>query len=222
MYLDVLVGGQEMWGGVVFKVGCKFVQVVVFEGFFLEFYFGILMVFGELFCEYWWLSWFIFMDQYEVVKYFDKFCKKWWQKICGFFDQVFNMNIGLVDQDVFLMVVDVEVVIVEVNSGIVVVGYYISVVVLMDEDCMCLEVVVCDVEKVVNWLGFVVCIEFINILDVFFGSLLGYGVENVCWLFINMMNLVDLLLISIIWIGNVNVLCLMYLLLLLVFMYCVM
>lgn len=41
------------------------------------------------------------------------------------------------------MVNDVEFVIVEVNSGLVVVGYYISVVVLMDEDCEKLEIFVC-------------------------------------------------------------------------------
>lgn len=71
-------------------------------------------------------------------------------------------------------------------------------------------------------MGFVVWIEIINMLDVYLGSFLGYGVENVCCLFINMMNLVDLLLISMIWMGFNKVFCLMYLLLLLVFMYCVM
>ncbi|WP_439847380.1 hypothetical protein, partial [Enterococcus faecium] len=42
MYRDALVGGQEMWGGVVPKVGRKFVQVVALEGFPLESYPGIL------------------------------------------------------------------------------------------------------------------------------------------------------------------------------------
>jgi hypothetical protein len=33
MYLDTLLGGQEMWGGVVPKIGRNFVQVVSIEGF---------------------------------------------------------------------------------------------------------------------------------------------------------------------------------------------
>jgi hypothetical protein len=36
MYLDTLLGGQEMWGGVVPKIGRNFVQVVSIEGFPLE------------------------------------------------------------------------------------------------------------------------------------------------------------------------------------------
>jgi hypothetical protein len=33
MYLDAVIGGQELWGGVVPKIGRKFIQVVAIEGF---------------------------------------------------------------------------------------------------------------------------------------------------------------------------------------------
>ena len=33
MYMDAYIGGQEMWGGVVPKVGRKFIQVVSIQGF---------------------------------------------------------------------------------------------------------------------------------------------------------------------------------------------
>jgi hypothetical protein len=36
MYLDAVIGGQEMWGGVVPKIGRNFIQVVAIEGFPLE------------------------------------------------------------------------------------------------------------------------------------------------------------------------------------------
>jgi hypothetical protein len=68
------------------------------------------------------------------LKHLDKFRKKWRQKVRGFFDQVFNTNTGAVDQDALSMVGDAEAAIAEVNSGLVAVGYYTSVVVLMDED----------------------------------------------------------------------------------------
>nr|ADU90717.1 Conjugal transfer protein TrbE [uncultured bacterium] len=210
MYLDALVGGQEMWGGVVPKVGRKFVQVVALEGFLLESYPGILTALGELPCEYRWSSRFIFMDQHEAVKHLDKFRKKWRQKIRGFFDQVFNTNTGPVDQDALSMVADAEAAIAEVNSGIVAVGYYTSVVVLMDEDRTRLEAAARDVEKAVNRLGFAARIESINTLDAFLGSLPGHGVENVRRPLINTMNLADLLPTSTIWTGNANAPCPMY------------
>ncbi|HGY1948819.1 TPA: VirB4 family type IV secretion/conjugal transfer ATPase [Escherichia coli] len=210
IYLDALIGGQEMWGGVVPKVGRKFVQAVAIEGFPLESYPGILTALGELPSEYRWSSRFIFMDQHEAVKHLDKFRKKWRQKIRGFFDQVFNTNTGPVDQDALSMVADAESAIAEVNSGVVAVGYYTSVVILMDEDRTRLEASARDVEKAVNRLGFAARIESINTLDAFLGSLPGHGVENVRRPLINTMNLADLLPTSTIWTGNATAPCPMY------------
>lgn len=92
MYLDAVIGGQELWGGVVPKIGRKFIQVVAIEGFPLESTPGVLSALAELPSEYRWSSRFIFMDQHESLKHLDKFRKKWKQKIRGFFDQVFNTN----------------------------------------------------------------------------------------------------------------------------------
>jgi hypothetical protein len=63
MYLDALIGGQEMWTGVVPKVGRKFIQVVAIEGFPWSPRRACLTALGELPCEYRWSSRFIFMDR---------------------------------------------------------------------------------------------------------------------------------------------------------------
>ena len=117
MYLDAVIGGQELWGGVVPKIGRKFIQVVAIEGFPLESTPGVLSALAELPSEYRWSSRFIFMDQHESLKHLDKFRKKWKQKIRGFFDQVFNTNTGSVDQDAMSMVNDAESAIAEVKIG---------------------------------------------------------------------------------------------------------
>lgn len=210
IYLDAILGGQELWGGVVPKVGRKFIQVVAIEGFPMESYPGMLTLLGELPSEYRWSSRFIFMDQHEAIKHLNKFRKKWRQKIRGFFDQVFNTNTGSIDQDAISMVVDAESAIAEVNSGIVAVGYYTSVVVLMDENRSRLEASARDVEKAINRLGFAARIESVNTLDAFFGSLPGHGVENVRRPLINTMNLADLLPTSTIWTGTAGAPCPMY------------
>ncbi|MBY0239455.1 MAG: conjugal transfer protein TrbE, partial [Burkholderiaceae bacterium] len=134
MYLDVLLGGQELESGVVPKIGDKFIQIVAIDGFPLESSPGMLTILGELPCEYRWSSRFIFLDTHQAVCHLDKFRKKWRQKIRGFFDQVFNTHTGPIDQDAVAMVADAELAIAEVNSGMVAQGYYTSVVVLLDED----------------------------------------------------------------------------------------
>lgn len=210
MYLDALIGGQDMWGGVVPKIGRKFVQVVAIEGFPLEATPGILTALGEQPCEYRWSSRFIFMDAHEAVAHLDKFRKKWKQKIRGFFDQVFNTNTGSIDQDAVSMVADAESAIAEINSGMIAEGYYTSVVVLMDEDRALVETSARAIEKTINRLGFAARVESINTLDAFLGSLPGHGVENVRRPLMNTMNLADLLPTSTIWTGSPTAPCPMY------------
>lgn len=210
MYLDAVVGGQELWGGVVPKIGRKFIQVVSLEGFPLESTPGLLSALAELPSEYRWSSRFIFMDQHESLKHLDKFRKKWKQKIRGFFDQVFNTNTGSVNQDAATMVADAEAAIAEVNSGLVAAGYFTSVVVLMDEDRERLAAAALSVEKAINRLAFAARIETINTMDAYLGSLPGHGVENVRRPLINTMNLADLLPTSSIWTGSATAPCPMY------------
>ena len=210
MYLDALIGGQELRGGVVPKIGRNLIQVVAIEGFPLESTPGILTALGELPCEYRWSSRFIFMDQHEAVKHLDKFRKKWRQKVRGFFDQVFNTNTGPVDQDALSMVEDAEAAIAEVNSGLVAAGYYTSVVILMNEDRNRLEASARQVEKAINRLGFAARIETTNTMDAYLGSLPGHGVENVRRPLINTMNLADLLPTSTIWTGSASAPCPLY------------
>ncbi|MGL4755815.1 MAG: VirB4 family type IV secretion/conjugal transfer ATPase [Aeromonadaceae bacterium] len=210
MYLDAIIGGQEMWGGVVPKIGRKFIQVVAIEGFPLESTPGILAALAELPIEYRWSSRFIFMDQHESIAHLDKFRKKWRQKVRGFFDQVFNTNTGAIDQDALSMVQDAESAIAEINSGLIAMGYYTSLVVLMDEDRDALESSARSVEKAINRLGFAARIETINTLDAYLGSIPGHGVENVRRPLINTMNLADLLPTSSIWTGSASAPCPLY------------
>lgn len=210
MYLDCLLGGQELWNGSVPKIGRNFIQVVAIEGFPLESTPGILTALAELPITYRWSSRFIFLDQHESIKHLDEFRKKWRQKIRGIFDQIFNTNSGPIDEDALSMVADAQAAIAEVNSGMVAQGYYTSVVVLMDENRKQLETSARQVEKAINSLGFTARVETLNTLDAYLGSLPSHGVENVRRPLINTMNLADLLPISTIWTGEENAPCPLY------------
>ena len=202
MYLDAVIGGQELWPGVIPKIGRQFIQCVAIEGFPLESHPGILTNLAELSIEYRWSSRFIFMDTHEAVAHLEKYRKKWMQKIRGFFDQIFNTNRGVIDTDAMDMVQDASDAIAETNSGMVAQGYYTSVVVLMSEDRAHLERAARHIEKAINALGFSARTETINTMDAFMGTLPGHGVENVRRPLLNTMNLADLLPTSTIWTGQ--------------------
>jgi type IV secretion/conjugal transfer VirB4 family ATPase len=202
LYLDALIGGQELWGGVIPKIGRKFIQAVSIEGFPMESAPGILSQLAELPVEYRWNSRFIFMDQHEAIAHLEKFRKKWRQKIRGFFDQVFNTNSGHIDQDAAAMVADAEAAIAEVNSGMTTAGYYTSVVILMDENRPKLEAAAKQIEKSLHSLGFGARVETINTMEAYLGSLPGHGVQNVRRPIMNALNLADLLPVSSIWTGE--------------------
>ena len=210
MYLDAVIGGKELWGGVIPKIGTKYIQTIAIDGFPLISTPGILTVLTELACEYRWSNRFIFMDSHEALSHLGKFRNKWSQKRRGFFDQIFQTGRGKVNHDAVSMVDDADVALAEIQSGEVKAGYYTSVVVLMSEDRRQLEAQALYVEKSINALGFVARIETINNMDAFMGSLPGHGTENVRRPIINTMNLADLLPTSTIWSGSPTAPCPFY------------
>ncbi|OAM43567.1 VirB4 family type IV secretion/conjugal transfer ATPase [Eikenella halliae] len=202
MYIDSLVGGQELYGGVVPMIGGKYIQTVAIDGFAMESYPGILARLAELPIEYRWSNRFIFLDQHQAIAHLEKFRKKWRQKVRGFFDQVFNTHSGAIDQDALMMVDDAEDALAETKSGLVGQGYYTSVIVLMHEDRKHLEEMARQTEKEINTLGFSARIETINTMEAWLGSLPGHGVENVRRPLLNTLNLADMIPTSTIWTGQ--------------------
>lgn len=204
IYLDALIGGQEMYTGTVARIGRKFVQVVALTGLPTEkgTQPGMLTLLGELPVEYRWSTRFIFLDEHESLNYLGKFRKKWKQKVRGFFDQVFNTNNGQVDQDALSAVNDSDNAIAEVKSKLVAPGFYTSVIVLMDDDREKLAGAAKTVESAIASLGMGARVETINTVDAYFGSLPGDGECNVRRPHMHSMNLADLLPVSTIWTGD--------------------
>lgn len=202
IYLDAVIGGQDLWGGVVPRIGDKFVQVITLEGFPMDSYPGMLTALAEVTCEYRWSNRFIFIDNHEAVAHLEKYRKKWRQKIRGFMDQLLNNHKGAIDQDAASMVHDAEAALADVNSGLVTQGYYTSVVVVMDEDRTQFTASVQKIRQAIQKLGFAARIEDINTMDAWLGSLPGHGVENVRRPLINTLNFADLIPISSIWTGR--------------------
>lgn len=201
VYLDAIVGNEEFWGGVIPKIGRKFVQVVAIDGLPSHSYPGILSALAGLPVNYRWSTRFIFVEPHVADALLNKLQKKWQQKMRGFFDQLLNRP-GPIDEDAAEMVADASGARAEVKGRQVAAGFYTSVVVLMDEDRDVLMDCARFVETRIAALGFGARIETINNMDAYFGSLPGHAVENIRRPLIHSMNLADLMPTSSIWTGE--------------------
>lgn len=209
VHLDAVLGGQELYGGVIPKIGHKFIQVVAIEGFPQESCPGLLSALTDMDVEYRWSTRYIFLDGHNAVSHMNSYRKKWKQKQRGIVDAVFRLN-GPLDADALAMTADAETAIAEVQSGLTGAGYYTSVVVLMDEDREKVETSAHRLQKAIFSLGFAARVETINTMDAWMGSLPGHGVENVRRPLLNTMNLADLLPVSTIWTGEDRAPCPIY------------
>ena len=178
VHLDALLGGQELWGGTIPKIGKNFIQIVAIEGFPQASVPGMLSILTDMDVEYRWSSRFIFLDPHTAKAHIDKYRRQWRQKQRGLIDAIFQTN-GPLNADAVAMTQDAEEAHAEVESGEVGAGYYTSVLVLMSENREEVEASALKLQKRIFNLGFAARIESVNTMDAFFGSLPGHGHENV-------------------------------------------
>ncbi|HII3761652.1 VirB4 family type IV secretion/conjugal transfer ATPase [Pasteurella multocida] len=210
IYLDRLIGGQEFIGGIIPKVGNKFIQVVAIDGYPQESTPGILNTLSQYPSIYRWSSRFIFMEQHEAEALLEKYRKKWKQKVRGFWDQLFNTNSGRIDLDAQAMVDDAEAALAETKSGLVAQGFLTTTVILMGENRSDIEKDALAMSKEISKLGFNTRIETLNTIEAYLGSLPGHGVENIRRPIVNTLNFADLMPTSSIWTGSENAPCPLY------------
>lgn len=210
IYLDKLIGCQEFIGGIIPKIGNKFIQVIAIDGFPQESLPGMLNKLSQYPSIYRWSSRFIFMDQHEAEAMLEKYRKKWKQKVRGFFDQLFNTNSGRIDLDAQAMVDDAEGALADTKSGIIAQGFLTTTVILMGENRQEIEDDARSIAKEISTLGFNTRIETINAIEAYLGSLPGHGVENIRRPIVHTLNFADLLPSSSIWTGNENAPCPFY------------
>jgi type IV secretion/conjugal transfer VirB4 family ATPase len=201
MYLDSVIGGQDLWGGIIPRIGEKFIGAVGIDGFPAESYPNILAGLDQIPMEYRWSTRFIYLDPVEAVAMIKGYRRKWAQKVRGFTEQIFKSGKGVVDQDALEMVRETDSAVAEASGALVGYGYYTSVVVIFDEDRDRLEVNLRDVCREIRNLGFSARVESVNAMEAWLGAIPGHGVQNVRRPVLHTMGLSDMLPMSSIWAG---------------------
>lgn len=200
-YLDAVIGGQEMTGGVAPVVGRKHTRIIGLEGFPQDSYPGILAALDQVPIPYRWSTRFIFLESWEAERGLERFRKKWEQKRKPLREQLFKTSGGQVDLDADEMTGDAHLAKSEAASGLVKYGYYTSVIVIMHEDRTLAEEAAEQVVNEIQRLGFAARLETVNAMEAWLGALPGHGVQNIRRPLLNTMNLADLLPLGTVWPG---------------------
>lgn len=202
MYLDALLGNEDLVGGIIPRLGRRHLAVLSLDGLPQESYPAMLRDLDALGLEYRFSSRFICLDQYDAAKEINGYRKGWRQQVYRFLDQFFNNPNARANRDALLMAEDAETALTEVQGGYVSAGYLTSCIVLMHEDPERLQDWARDLRRTVQTLGFGCRIESINCLEAWLGTHPGNSYANQRRPMINTLNLADLLPLSSVWTGS--------------------
>ncbi|MES9995766.1 conjugal transfer protein TrbE [Desulfovibrio aminophilus] len=202
MYLDALLGGEDLVGGIIPRLGKRHLAVLSLDGLPQESYPAMLRDLDGLALEYRFSSRFICLDQYDAAKEINSYRKGWRQQVYRFLDQFFSNPNARANRDALLMAEDAETALTEVQGGYVGAGYLTSCIVLMHENQEHLQDWARDLRRTVQTLGFGCRIESINALEAWLGTHPGNSYANLRRPMVNTLNLADLLPLSSVWTGS--------------------
>ena len=202
MYLDRYIGGYDFYTGVIPRIDNKYIGIVAIDGYPQQSYPNILDQLSNLSMEYRWNTRFIFLERYEALKRLKRILKMWKQSALSFFSMIINPHTANQDEHALSMVEEVRAAQAEVQSGLLMYGYYTSNIVIMNEDRETLEYQMKEVARIIEAEGFNARIEDVNAVEAWMGTLPGHCVQNVRGSLVSSFNLSHLMPLSSIWAGN--------------------
>lgn len=201
MYLDVALGGNELFPGNYPRLGDKHIAVVAIEGFPAETWPGILDVLNHMAIPYRAVYRFIHLEQHTALALLKKNKLKWEQQIRPFMDQLLKNQSGRINEDALEMAREVAAAETDAHSALLSFGYATPTIILTDTDLGRLEenarIVAAEIAKD----GFNTRIETVNALMAWLGSLPGHTAENIRRPLLHTLSWADLAPLSTVWPG---------------------
>lgn len=205
LYLQKILANQDAVLDSFPKIGKKYIQIISIKGFPNESYPGIMHLLNEITFEYRWTTRFIFMQKDKAKKEIDQIMNYWAAKrmgIKGWLATTFNPESRVNESlDALTKEHDATLAMAEVDAGYIKAGYYTNTITIWDENLGQAKAKADEISKVIWGLGFANTIEDYNAVEAYFGSLPGYGYQNVRKPHLNTLVLADLLPQTSIWAG---------------------
>jgi len=201
MYLDSVLGAQDLYGGVAPRIEKNHIAVISVDGFPDFTTPNLLSSLDQYDSAYRWNTRFICLDTTDGQREIAKYRRKWQQKTRGFVDQLFKTSKGAINLDALRMAEETDSASSDLSSRKVSFGYYTSVIILMNEDREKLSKDTDNIAAIVNSLGFRARVETLNCMEAYLGSLPGHTVQNVRRPLVSSRTLGDLLPLTSVWPG---------------------
>lgn len=202
MYLDAILGGVDLIGGLAPRIGERHLAVVAIDGLPQESWPSMLATLEGLSMSYRYSTRYICLDQFDGIRAIDSYRKGWQQQMHRFIDQFLNNPNARLNRDALLMRDDAEEAKTEAQGGYVGMGYLTSCIVVMDADPEVLHDQARELRRTLQTLGFGCRIETINALEAWLGTHPGNGYANLRRPLVNSLNLADLLPLATVWTGS--------------------
>lgn len=203
MYLDGLIAGQDLVGGLAPRIGDQHIAVLSLDGIPSESWPAMFDALDLLPFPLRYSTRFLCLSQHEALKEVDRYRKTWRQKMFKFFDILFPKANPRVNRDAARMAEEAEEAYADVEGGASTLGYYTASIILLHDDPSELEGRCRQVRELVASIGRWGCrIETINAVEAWLSSHPGNWWANVRRPLITSLNLADFLPLASVWPGE--------------------
>ena len=204
-YLDAVIGGADLVGGLIPQLGEHSVHTLTILGFPSETVPGILDELNTLGFSYRWMTRFIPLSKREASKVITKTRRQWFAKrksvVSLLKEALMNETTPLVDSDADNKAIDADAALQDLGGDYVSYGYMTTAISVMDENKAVAEARIKAVERVINGRGFVTIHEKVNAVDAWLGTHPGNPYANVRVPLLSTLNLAHMIPLSAVWAG---------------------
>ena len=204
-YLDSVLGGADLVGGLVPRLGEHSVHSLTIMGFPSETTPGILDELNRLGFSYRWMTRFLPLSKAEASKVITKTRRQWFAKrksvVALLKEALMNEPSPLVDSDADNKAIDADAALQDLGGDYVSYGYLTTAICVMDKDAATAEARIRAVERIINGRGFVTIHEKVNAVDAWLGTHPGNPYANVRVPLISTLNLAHMMPLSAVWAG---------------------
>jgi type IV secretion system protein VirB4 len=202
MYLDALLAGADLIGGLEPQLGEYHLATLAIDGFPQESWPSMLASLDRMPVSYRYSTRFICLGQHDAIKEVNSYRKGWKQQIYRLIDQLTENPGARANRDAARMHEDAEEALVMVQGGLLGFGFLTSNIVLLDKDQTHLIEIAREFRRTLQSSGFGCRIETINALEAWLSTHPGNWYANVRRPLINTLNLADLLPLATVWTGS--------------------
>lgn len=204
-YLDAVLGGADLIGGLDPVLGGEHLRVISIQGFPNATEPGLLDELNNLGFSYRWMTRFLPMDKSDASKVLGRYRRQWFSKrksVTAILKEVMtNETSALVDTDADNQAADADAALQALGQDYVGFGYVTTALCVHHPDAGVADQMIRAVDQVVNNRGFVSIRETVNAVDAWLGTLPGHPYANIRQPIIHTLNLAHMMPLSAVWAG---------------------